>query len=196
MTLIALFLLGFITALAILGFASGPSNAGHVAAYDAALEVAHQTPTFAAGSDTEISALQNWKDALADLTFSSATNANAIGQVYADDLFFNDTLKTMHSGAAVEEHLLATARMLDSGTVTCHSEMRDNHGDYYLRWEMSYAGPKLNGGQAIVTVGMTQLRFDEAGQVIFHQDFWDSSSGVFEHIPFVGGQVRLIRGRM
>ncbi len=196
MTLAALFLLGFITALIVISCADGPSNKDHVSIYNAALEKAHRTATFDAGSSTEAAAVQAWKDVLADLTFSSEQQIGGIEKVYADELFFNDTLKTLRSGAAVNEHLLGTAKLLTSGTVQCSSTMRDENGDYFIRWEMSYAGSKMNGGEPIVTIGMSQLRFNEQGQVIFHQDFWDSASGVFEHIPFVGGQVRFLRGRM
>ena len=30
---------------------------------------------------------------------------------------------------------------------------------------------------------MTQLRFDDSGRIRFHQDFWDSSEGVYRRIP-------------
>jgi hypothetical protein len=193
---IGIFLLGFIAAIIIISLANGPSNAGHVDDYNAALEKAHQIPTIAPDSDAEAAAIQAWQEALADLTFPTEKQKTTLGKVYADELFFNDTLKTLRSGKAVEEHLLATADLLTSGSVKCFTSSRDENGDYSIRWEMSYAGPKMNGGEPIVTIGMTQLRFNEKGEVIYHQDFWDSSTGVFEHIPLVGGLVKFVRGRM
>ena len=196
MLLTGIFLLGFIAAIVVISLANGPSNADHVSDYNTALNTAHKTATVAAGSEAEAAALKTWKTALAELTFSTEDQKAMLKDTYADQVFFNDTLKTLRSGAAVEAHLLATADMLSSGSVKCVSEMRDDNGDYYVRWEMSYAGPKLNSGNPIVTVGMTQLRFNEQGRVIFHQDYWDSSTGVFEHIPMVGGLVKFVRGRM
>ena len=193
---IGIFLLGFIAAMLLISLASGPSNANHVNDYNTALEKAHQVSTLDADSESAESALQAWRDALADLTFPSAEDRDALDKVYADELFFNDTLKTLRSGPEVKAHLLATADLLTSGSVKCAAAARDENGDYNVRWEMSYAGPKMNGGEPIVTTGMTQLRFNESGQVIFHQDYWDSSSGVFEHIPLVGGLVKFVRGRM
>jgi len=196
MLLATLFLLGFISALVLVSCANGPSNADHYRDFNSAIEKAHGAATLSADSDAAKEAVQNWKDALADLTFASDEQKAALDALYADDLFFNDTLKTLRSGADVKKHLLATAELLTSGSVECFSTTRDGNGDYYVRWQMSYAGPKMNNGQPIITIGMTQLRFNEQGQVILHQDYWDSSTGVFEHIPFVGGLVKFIRGRM
>jgi len=196
MLLTGLFLLGFISALVLFGCATGPSNSDHHRDYNAALEKAHSLPTVSDDSPEAGQAVQAWKDALADLTFPTDEQKNALDAVYADDLFFNDTLKTLRSGSEVKKHLVATADLLTSGSVECHSTTRDENGDYYVRWQMSYAGPKMNSGKPIVTIGMTQLRFNEQGRVIFHQDYWDSATGVFEHIPLVGGLVKFIRGRM
>ena len=196
MLYLGLFLLGFIAAIVVIAFANGPSNADHVNDFNAALAKAHKIPAVAADSDAAANAVLAWQDALADLTFPTEEQKTALGEVYADELFFNDTLKTLSSGADVKAHLIATADLLTSGSVECFSTTRDDNGDYSIRWEMSYAGPKLNGGDPIVTIGMTQLRFNEKGEVIFHQDYWDSSAGVFEHIPLVGGLVKFVRGRM
>ena len=199
MLLTSLFLLGFISALVLIGFATGPSNADHYSDYNTALEKAQSLPTISGDSQDAgqaVQAVQAWKDALADLTFPTDEQKNALDAVYADDLFFNDTLKTLRSGSEVKKHLVGTADLLTSGSVECHSTTRDENGAYYVRWQMSYAGPKMNSGKPIVTIGMTQLRFNEQGRVIFHQDYWDSATGVFEHIPLVGGLVKFIRGRM
>ena len=40
------------------------------------------------------------------------------------------------------------------------------------------------------------LRFNDAGQVVLHQDFWDSSQGFFEHVPILGAMIRWVRNRL
>lgn len=66
---------------------------------------------------------------------------------------------------------------------------------HYLRWTMKFAAPKLAKGQEIVSVGMSHLIFDDEGKILLHQDFWDSSSNLFEHIPLVGGGIRMVKKR-
>jgi hypothetical protein len=46
----------------------------------------------------------------------------------------------------------------------------------------------------VVTYGVTQFRFDAAGRVLIHKDFWDSGTGLHEQLPGVGGIVRRVRG--
>jgi hypothetical protein len=42
---------------------------------------------------------------------------------------------------------------------------------------------------------MTHLRFDRDGRVIYHQDYWDSGSALFEKIPVLGGGIRAVKKR-
>ena len=147
-----------------------------------------------APTDAEKAGLSAWKALLADLSVENV-KGNA-SQVYAERTYFNDTLKTIRSATEIEAYLIETAELLYSGTVEYKDTVRSEDGSYYVRWEMVYEGKKLAGGEPIRTIGMSQLRFDEQGRVVLHQDFWDSTRGIFEHIPVVGGQVRFIKKRL
>ena len=46
------------------------------------------------------------------------------------------------------------------------------------------------------SIGMTQLRFNQEGKIIFHQDFWDSTEGFYQHLPYVGYWIRKIRSKL
>jgi hypothetical protein len=46
------------------------------------------------------------------------------------------------------------------------------------------------------TIGMTQLRFDRDGRIRFHQDFWDSAQGFYQHVPVLGAAIRSVARRM
>jgi hypothetical protein len=43
---------------------------------------------------------------------------------------------------------------------------------------------------------MTQLRFDDSGRIRFHQDFWDSSEGVYRRIPMLGWAIGTVETRI
>jgi hypothetical protein len=40
---------------------------------------------------------------------------------------------------------------------------------------------------------MSRVRFDAGGRVVLHQDYWDSASGLFEHVPVLGGLIRAVK---
>jgi hypothetical protein len=67
--------------------------------------------------------------------------------------------------------------------------------DHYIRWTMVFTAPKLNGGNPVESVGMSHVRFNQAGQVIMHQDFWDSGTNIYGQIPVLGGVIESIRRR-
>lgn len=192
--LLTAFITGFLACLAILAMFSGPTSKTMIDNYRTAVKKAHQTETIPAESEIEAKALNDWKVLISDL--SADALKGKIQTVYAGQLYFNDTLKTYYTGKDVERHFIGTGEMIDYGKVKYLSETRDEKGDYYISWEMEYAGPKLNGGKPITTIGMSQLRFDSEGKVIFHQDFWDSTAGIFEHIPVLGCLIRYLRNRM
>ena len=137
--------------------------------------------------------LERWKALMGD--FSEANIKGKVEPVYSDDAFFNDTLKTLRGAAQIEEYLLETAELLHSGTVRFDDAVSTG-ADTYVRWKMVYRSKKLSPGQEIVTIGMTHLRFDGDGMVIIHQDFWDSTRGVFEHVPLVGAGIRAVKRRL
>lgn len=143
--------------------------------------------------DERARAIERWQQLLADLSASNLEGK--VHAVYADDAFFNDTLKTLHGADAIEAYLLETATMLEYGTVT-FEDVATSGEDTYVRWRMVYRSKVLSKNQDIVTIGMTHLRFNAAGKVTVHQDFWDSTRGVFEHVPFVGTGIRIVKKRL
>ena len=150
-------------------------------------------PTLAAGSPGEKEAIERFRALMADL---KAPDLRAqVRQVYADDVFFNDTLKTLRGVDEVEEHLAATAEALESGTVEFLDLVADD-GDYYFRWVLKSRFKRLAKGEEKISVGMTHVRFDERGKVVVHQDFWDSTGGLFEHVPVLGWGLRRVKGRL
>ena len=51
-------------------------------------------------------------------------------------------------------------------------------------------------GETVRSIGMSHIRFNSAGLVILHQDYWDSGGNLFEHIPVVGWLIRRIKARL
>ena len=52
----------------------------------------------------------------------------------------------------------------------------------YLKWKMTFFA--FNSLQTIE--GMSELLLNDFGKVVFHRDYWDSLSGLFIKIPFIG----------
>jgi len=111
---------------------------------------------------------------------------------YSADAFLNDTLKTVIGATAIEKYFLDTAQNADEIRVEIQDVARSGD-DYYLRWVMDIKFKKFHRGQSFRTIGITHARFNEQGLVILHQDYWDSTSGFFQHVPVLGAGIRYIK---
>ncbi len=146
----------------------------------------------AKGGEAERAAIARVKEFFAVMTEESVRRLTR--QVYAPEAYLNDALKSVHGAAAIEEYFLATVRNAESVTVT-FEDVAESGGSYYLRWVMDTRLKKLRPGETIRTIGVTLVRFDAQGRVVLHQDFWDSTAGVFEHVPGVGTAIRGIKAK-
>jgi hypothetical protein len=145
------------------------------------------------GSPEERWATERFQELLRD--FKAPDFAERIEDVYAEDAFFNDTLKTVRGSAAIAEYLAATAEAIDKGTVEFLDVVSDN-GNYYFRWAMTVRFKSFASGEDTRSVGMSHVRFDDTGKVVLHQDFWDSTGGLFEHVPGLGWMLRRAKSRI
>jgi hypothetical protein len=130
--------------------------------------------------------------------FSDMTEESVRGltrETYAPDAFFNDTLKTVRGADAIEHYFLETVKNAESVRATVQ-DVSVSDGNYYVRWTMDVRLAKFKRGQTLRSIGITHLRFDDAGRILIHQDYWDSTGGFFEHLPVVGGILRAIKSRI
>lgn len=118
-----------------------------------------------------------------------------IANVYSQDAYLNDTLKTLIDRSEIKSHFIKTSKAMTDYSVSIDDVAKSDEG-YYIRWTMKYKSPKLAKGEEIESIGITYVIFDASGKAILHQDFWDSSNGFFEHVPILGGGIRIIKNRL
>ena len=182
-----------VAALLLGGCGAAPTPlAGLNASYERALErTATQAVTLAPGSDAEQQAFGRLQRYFDGMSATSVREQTAL--VYAPDAYLNDTLVGIEGAdriAAYFGHTLERTRLL-------RVEFLDRAPvgtDWYVRWRMTVAADKVNGGNEVVSYGVTQLRFDADGRVLVHKDFWDSGTGLYEQLPGIGSVVRRVRG--
>ncbi len=115
-----------------------------------------------------------------------------IDDVYAEDLYFNDTLSTIYRRDKLKDHMLKTAERLDYMSLNVQNHWQEGE-DVFLLWFMETHFSILGSDRNVRTIGISQLRFNDQGKVVFHQDFWDSSQGLDQQLPILGGFSRWLR---
>lgn len=142
------------------------------------------------GSESGIDAgLENFAAVYAQLTHPDI--GRRVAGLYADPMYFNDSLKTFDSLPPLVEYMEATGRMLDESSVEIQQVLRDGN-DAFVRWKMTFASSAMGRQITSESIGMTHLRFDPEGRVVLHQDFWDSAAGLYRNLPVVGYALKKI----
>lgn len=148
----------------------------------------------AAGSEAETRAL----DAFA--AFFSSFEANRLERLlpatYADDVWFNDTLKTVVGRASLAHYLAESAAAVDLCRVRIIDTTRNAEGEHLVRWAMTIRFRRFKKGQDTHSIGLSHLRFDAHGRVVYHQDYWNAAEGLFRHIPVLGWMIDAVLRRV
>lgn len=147
----------------------------------------------ATGSAAQKAAVARFAAFFGDLD-EARVKAN-VRSVYAPDVWFNDTLKSLRGVDVVEHYLVETARNVESCKVDI-DEIVPAPSGVYVRWHMHIRFKKFHKGETQTSIGVTLLRFDKEGRVAYHQDFWDSGSNLFEKVPVLGAGIRAVKRRL
>jgi hypothetical protein len=60
-----------------------------------------------------------------------------------------------------------------------------------LLWEFHFRTRGI-GAQAMCIKGASHLRFDAAGRVVEHRDYWDAAGELYARLPLIGAPMRLL----
>ncbi|MFZ1900314.1 MAG: nuclear transport factor 2 family protein, partial [Azonexus sp.] len=73
------------------------------------------------------------------------------------------------------------------------SERVVDDGGAMLIWTFSFRAGRRGGGGTQVIRGVSHLRFDAAGKVSYHRDYWDAAEELYMKLPILGVLMRGLR---
>lgn len=124
----------------------------------------------------------------------AADSAQRAAQLYAPTLHFSDSLMHTRDRDDVVTHF--------QGLVDAETQVQVQMlqtlvfgPDVYLVWSMQSQFTPVRKTVTSDSIGITHLRFNQQGQVIMHQDFWDTGQGFYQHVPVLGRVIRSINNR-
>ena len=144
-----------------------------------------------AGSDEEKKAVQQFKDFYR--VFSSEKIRGDVRALYREDAYFRDGFREVMGIDAIEKYFVSSTEAF----LECTFDIQDvavHEGNYYFRWVMTLV-LKRSKDERIQAVGMSHVRFDERGKIVFHQDYWDTGI-IYEKMPILGHIITWIRQRV
>jgi steroid delta-isomerase len=121
--------------------------------------------------------------------------AAGLGDVYADSASFKDPFNDVRGIEALRHVLmhifddLTDARFVIGEAVT--------QGDQaFLIWDFTFKVRRWQPGVERLIHGASHVRFNAAGKVDYHRDYWDAGEELYEKLPVFGALVRWVRRRM
>lgn len=141
----------------------------------------------------------NWlEDFVSTYQNLNHNNLSTLADIYHSDVQFVDPLHQIHGLTDLTiyfEHLYEN--LISSEFVLTYQLAHDNPIDSQqqqaaIYWQMHLRHKKLNSGNTITVEGHSLLRRQEE-RVIYHRDYFDIGSMIYEHLPVLGGIVKLIK---
>ncbi|MCE9614489.1 MAG: hypothetical protein K8T26_09450 [Lentisphaerae bacterium] len=125
-------------------------------------------------------------------TFSTSNVTDHVRIVYATDAYLRDGFKELHGVEAIAPYMIRSTEPHRRCTFQ-FEDVTSKHGEYYLRWIMVVNLKRDRPERVEQVVGMSHMRFNAAGQVIFQQDYWDPSDVLYSRIPVAGWMINKVK---
>jgi len=131
-------------------------------------------------------------DALSDF-FETLTPASLdqFGDFYADTAWFKDPFNEVRGLPAIRRIFAHMFAQLTAPRFVVHEKVGAGE-TAFITWTFHFQ----RGEQAMTIRGATHLRFDAAGKVTEHRDYWDAAEELYEKLPLLGTLMRLLRRRL
>ncbi len=127
-------------------------------------------------------------------TLTPAT-LKGIRDVYAHDAALRDPFNDVHGVEEVQRVLGHMFEHLDEPRFFIREAVADADGAFLI-WDFHFRMKRFKPERAQQIHGASHIRFDAAGKVSYHRDYWDAAAEVYEKLPVLGAVLRALRKRM
>ena len=147
----------------------------------------------AVGSDEERAMVAQVTALFSDYTETNL--AENVERVYAENVYFRDAFKQFDHAREIREYMLEGLTPLEGAEFIFNGVAR-NGGDFYFDWTMRLDFKKTPPNTWEESIGVSRMRFNSEGKVIFHQDYWDPTDIVYRRIPIAKQLISFVKGKM
>ncbi len=113
----------------------------------------------------------------------------AVNELYADNLYMNDTLSLAQQKSALLDNFKDMNKRIKRAKVDIIN-VNASQDSAYIHWKMTFHLKFLGQEKDIASYGISEIKQNAAGQIIFQHDFWDPANGLYRPLPYVGGLFR------
>jgi ketosteroid isomerase-like protein len=118
----------------------------------------------------------------------SPETLDRIPQFYAADAEFKDPFNEVRGTEAIAHIFRHMFTQVDAPRFVVGSRFAGDDG-VMLLWDFHFR-TRGRRPQAICVRGTSHLRFDAAGKVVLHRDYWDAAEELYAKLPVLGALMR------
>ena len=117
-------------------------------------------------------------------------------EFYADDAFFKDPFNEVRGVVSIQHIFTHMFRQLSEPRfVVCERVLAEN--GVLLVSERQFRRLLARGeSEAQLIRGASHLKFDAAGKVAWHRDYWDAAEELYEKLSGIGWLMRFLKKRL
>jgi hypothetical protein len=112
--------------------------------------------------------------------------------LYAADTFFKDPFNEVKGVAEMERIFSHMFEALDQPHFIVTGRVAQNR-ECFLVWDFRFRFKRFDRVTWQTVRGTSHLRFDDAGKVVFHRDYWDAAEELYEKLPGLGALMRWLK---
>jgi steroid delta-isomerase len=123
------------------------------------------------------------------LTVQSAQTE--LPQIYAEDASFKDPFNEVRGLSAITPLFTHMFVQVENPRFVITTRVLQGN-QAFITWDFLFHMKRYARDEQCIR-GATQLRFNDAGLVEMHRDFWDAAEQLYEKLPVVGSLMRLLK---
>ena len=125
----------------------------------------------------------------------SPSSLGEIGRFYTNDAYFKDPFNEVHGLDRIEAIFRKMYRKIREPRFVVNRWVGSEQ-DGFIVWDMKFYSRWMRGGGSQTIHGVSHIRFDAAGKVSYHRDYWDTGEELYAKLPLIGSLIRRMRRSM
>lgn len=125
----------------------------------------------------------------------SPDQVSRMDEFYSADVYFKDPFNEVNTLAQVQHIFSHMYVALDKPRFVVTSQVSEA-GQCFLTWDFEFYFKKHQPAVMQTIRGSSHLKFNPAGLVSYHRDYWDAAEELYEKLPLVGSVMRWLKKRV
>ena len=123
----------------------------------------------------------------------NTNNLALLSSIYHEDVIFIDPLHQVEGLSDLHKYFAALYENLTQCDFVIHEVIFDGN-QAAIYWHMAYKHPKLNRGKEVFVSGSSRIS-GEDNKVIYHRDYLDVGTMLYEQLPVIGRIIKWIKAK-